>query len=128
MKILLDTSTFLFAVREPKALSSRARSLLLDQENERYLSVVSSWEITIKYGLGKLPLPARPDQFIPEHRTNLGADSLPLDEESALHVVRLPPVHRDPFDRILICQAIVHGMVLLTSDPVISRYPVRTAW
>jgi PIN domain nuclease of toxin-antitoxin system len=128
MKLLLDTVTFLLAAAEPEELSPRARSLLMDPENERYLSTVSSWEIAIKYSLKKLDLQQAPEQFIPEHRNQLGAESLALDEESALHLVRLPLLHSDPFDRMLICQAIVNGMVLVTPDPNISRYPVRTAW
>jgi len=128
MKLLLDTATFLHAALEPKKLSARAAKLLLDPENERYLSVVSSWEIAIKYSLGKLRLPNGPGHFIPTHREHMGATILPLDEESVFHVTRLPHLHRDPFDRILISQAIVHGMSLLTSDPEMSRYPVRTEW
>jgi PIN domain nuclease of toxin-antitoxin system len=128
MRLLLDTVTFLRVAGGHGEVSPRARDLLLDPDNETYLSTVSTWEIAIKYSLGKLRLTHRPDQFVPEHREKLATDELPLDEESALHVIRLPPLHQDPFDRILICQAIVHGMVLLTPDAVISRYPVRTAW
>ena len=128
MRLLLDTVTFLDAVLRPKDLSARAKDLLLDAENERYFSVASTWEITIKYSAGKLLLPDHPEQFIPEHRNKLAAGLLPIDEESVLHVTRLPLVHRDPFDRILISQALVHGMVLVTPDARIARYPVRTAW
>jgi PIN domain nuclease of toxin-antitoxin system len=128
MKILLDTVTFLDAALSSKDLSKHAKSLLLHAESDLYVSVVSYWEIAIKYSIGKLALPHSPDQFLPKHRTQLGAEILPLEEESALHVIRLPHLHNDPFDRILISQAIVHGMVLLTPDPRISRYPVRTAW
>ena len=128
MKLLLDTVTFLRAALGDSELSARARDLLLDEGNERYLSTVSSWEITVKYSLGTLPLPEAPDRFVPRHREMLAAHSLPLDEESALHVARLPQLHRDPFDRMLICQAIVGGMVLVTPDPLISQYPVRSAW
>ena len=128
MKLLLDTVTFLRGTLGEERLSARAAALLLDPENERYLSSISSWEICIKYSKGRLPLPERPERFIPNHREKLAIQELRLDEESAVHVSRLPHLHGDPFDRILICQAIVHGMVLLTPDPVISRYPVRTAW
>ena len=128
MKLLLDTVTFLDAVLQPEDLSPRAKALLLDPENERYFSIVSSWEIAIKYSLGRLALPSDPSHFIPEHRTKLAAEVLPIDEESVLHVTRLPPLHRDPFDRILICQALVHAMVFVTPDVRISKYPVRTAW
>ena len=128
MKILLDTVTFLDSALSSNDLSERAKSLLLDANSELYVSVVSYWEIAIKYSIGKLALPHNPDHFLPKHQTKLGADILALEEESALHVIRLPHLHSDPFDRILICQAIVHGMVLLTPDPRIYRYPVRTAW
>lgn len=128
MKLLLDTVTFLDAVIKPKDLSPKVKDLLLDPGNERYFSIVSSWEIAIKYSLGKLILPDSPELFIPEHRDKLAADMLAVDEESVLHVVRLPHLHRDPFDRLLICQAIVHGMVFVTPDPRISKYAVRTVW
>jgi PIN domain nuclease of toxin-antitoxin system len=128
MKLLLDTVTFLDAVLRPEDLSPRARDLLLSAENERYFSIASSWEIAIKYSAGKLTLPDHPEQFIPEHRHKLAADVLPIDEESVLHMTRLPPFHRDPFDRLLISQALVHAMVLVTPDTRIAKYPVRAAW
>jgi PIN domain nuclease of toxin-antitoxin system len=128
MKLLLDTVTFLDAVLDPKSLPPRVRDLLLHPESERYFSIVSSWEIAIKYSVGKLALPDTPERFVPEHREALAVDALALDEESVLHIVRLPHFHRDPFDRMLICQAIVHGMVLLTPDSRMARYPVRTIW
>ena len=128
MKLLLDTATFLWATLKPKELSAHAKHLLLDLENERYLSAVSSLEIAIQYSLGKIVLPKDPEQFVPEHREKLAAQELCLDEGSALHVTRLPHLHNDPFDRVLICQAIFHGMVLLTPDTIISKYAVRTAW
>jgi|SRR5438552_12625449 PIN domain nuclease of toxin-antitoxin system len=128
MKLLLDTVTFLRATLVPGELSGHAKELLRDADNERYLSIVSSWEIAVKYSLGRLVLTQSPYQFVLEHRAKLAADLLQLDEESVFHVTRLPHLHRDPFDRLLICQSIVHGMVLLTPDPAISRYPIRTAW
>jgi PIN domain nuclease of toxin-antitoxin system len=128
MKLLLDTVTFLDAVLQPEALSARVKDLLLDPQNERYVSLASSWEIVIKYTLGKLTLPGDPARFIPEHRDKLAADPLPVDEESILHLTRLPFLHRDPFDRILISQALVHGMVFVTPDIRIAKYPVRIAW
>src|SRR5262249_33639031 len=112
----------------PRDLSSRARDLLLDEENERYLSIASSWEIAIKYAAGKLDLPANPEQFVPEHRDHLATDVLAIDEESVLHLPKLPFHHRDPFDRILICQAIIHGMAIVTPDDRMTKYPIRTIW
>jgi len=128
VKLLLDTVTFLRASLGETELSDRARELILNDANECYLSAVSSWEIAIKHALGSLPLPEPPDRFIPRHRDQMGVEPLPLDEESALHLARLPQLHRDPFDRMLVCQAIVGGMVLVTPDALVSQYPVRSAW
>src|SRR5262245_31361818 len=128
MKLLLDTVAFLDAVLDPDSLSQQVKELLLNPDNERYFSIVSSWEIVIKYSLGKLILPGSPDRFISEHRNKLAADVLAVDEESVLHIARLPLIHRDPFDRLLISQSIVHGLVLVTPDPRIPKYPVRTIW
>jgi len=93
-----------------------------------FLSSVSSWEIVIKYGLRRLPLPSSPERYIPEKRSEHGIAALPFDEESALNVLRLPRLHGDPFDRMLVSQAIIHGMTLLTPDEAIIQYPVRTLW
>jgi PIN domain nuclease of toxin-antitoxin system len=128
MKLLLDTVVFLDAAFSAANFPPRAKDLLLHGDSELFISVASYWEIAIKYSLGKLNLPESPDRFVSVHRAKLGAETLPLDEESVFHVTRLPDIHNDPFDRILICQAIVHGMVLVTPDSRIPRYPVRTAW
>ena len=102
--------------------------LFVDPANEIYLSAVSAWEIAVKNALGRLPLPEPPERFIPARRKQHGIDTLPLEEEAALHLIRLPPYHQDPFDRMLICQAVVHSMVILTPDELILQYPVRTTW
>lgn len=128
MKIILDTCTFLWVISGSGELSSRARELFVDPTNEVYLSTVSTWEIGVKYALGRLPLPDPPEQFLPEQRERHGIESLPLQEEASLHLTRLPELHRDPVDRMLVCQAIVHGLVILTPDRLITQYPVRWAW
>lgn len=128
MRLLLDTCTFLWVIADAPQLSARARALVADPSNEVFLSAASSWEIAVKYALGRLPLPAPPERFVPDQREAHGLDALPIDEESALHAARLPALHRDPFDRMLVCQAIVHGLVVLGPDPLISQYPVRTTW
>ena len=128
MKILLDTATFLWAVTGASDLSKDARELFSDPENEIYLSSVSAWEISVKHALGKLPLPESPIKYVPAQRKEHGIESLDLDEEAALHLIRLPALHKDPFDRMLVCQAIVQGLVLLTPDKLITQYAVRTAW
>jgi len=128
MKILLDTCAFLWVASDSPRLSKTAAEALLDRNNERYLSSASAWEIGIKYAAGKLPLPERPDVFVPRVRQASGIEPLDIDEESALHAVRLPALHTDPFDRILVAQAIVHGMTILTPDAEIERYAVRVLW
>ena len=128
MRLLLDTSTFLWVISDAPDLSARARELFVDPGNEVYLSAVSAWEIAVKYALGRLPLPEPPERFVPIQRQQHGIDPLPLDEEVALHLARLPLLHKDPFDRMLVCQAIVHGLVILTPDKLVNQYPVRTMW
>lgn len=128
MKLLLDTCTFLWLITDDPALSSKARDLFVDPVNEAYLSTVSVWEIEVKFGLGKLPLPQAPERFIIEQRERHGIATLPLEEQSVFYLSRLPALHRDPFDRMLICQAIHHELTLLTPDPLITQYAVKTAW
>src|SRR5262245_55286140 len=128
MKLLLDTCTFLWIAADAPALSAKARELFREPENEVYLSAASTWEIGIKHNLGKLPLPEAPAQFVPAMREYHGIDALAIDEESALHAARLPELHRDPFDRLLVGQAIVHGLTLLTPDPLVAQYSVRVIW
>ena len=128
MRLLLDTCTFLWIASGASDLSSRARTLFEDPDNDVYLSAVSAWEIALKHAAGRLPLPQAPERFVPEQRRRHGIDPLELDEESALHLARLPLLHRDPFDRMLVCQAIVHGLVILGPDPLITQYPIRATW
>ena len=128
MKLLVDTCTFLWIASDSPRLSKTAASVFLDRNNERYLSAASAWEIGIKHATGRLPLPGRPDIFVPTVRDASGIASLEIDEESALHAGRLPGLHADPFDRMLVAQAIVHGMTILTPDPEIEKYAVRVLW
>jgi PIN domain nuclease of toxin-antitoxin system len=128
MKILLDTCAFLWIITDDPELSPRARELFFDPAHDIYLSAVSVWEIAIKHAIGRLTLPKKPEQFIPAQRTRHGITSLALEEEDTLYLTRLPDLHRDPFDRMLICQAIVNGMTILTPDESITSHPVRCAW
>jgi PIN domain nuclease of toxin-antitoxin system len=128
VRILLDTATFLWVVTDAPDLSDDARELFVDPDNEVYLSSVSTWEIAIKHSLGRLPLPDPPAKFVPTQRKHHGIESLALDEEAALHLARLPALHKDPFDRMLVCQAVVQNLVILTPDELVSQYPVRTIW
>lgn len=128
MRVLVDTCTFLWMADDAPELSSRARAVVTDPHNEAYLSAASPWEIAIKYALGKLPLPELPSQFVPTHRALLALIALPIEEEDVLALDRLPALHRDPFDRVLVCQALTHGLVIVSPDPQIQQYPVRTVW
>lgn len=128
MKLLLDTCTLLWIATADRALSRAAREAFADPENAVYLSAISVWEIALKHSLGKLPLPKPPMVFIPELRARHQIESLPLDERAALAVAQLPSLHRDPFDRMLICQTIMGGLTLVTPDPLITQYAVPTLW
>lgn len=128
MKVLLDTGPALWLAAGAPELSDRARELVMDPDNTIYLSAASAWEIAVKHVLGRLPLPEPPETFVPALREAYALLPLPIDEEAALYAHRLPPVHRDPFDRMLVCQAIAHGLQLATPDPDIRRYPVPTIW
>lgn len=128
MKCLLDTCTFLWILADSAQLSARVLDLFTDPANQAYLSSVSTWEMGLKHGLGRLAFPEPPLEFIPAMREAHGIEPLGLDQESTLYVSRLPAYHRDPFDRMLVCQAIVHDMVILTPDELIRQYPVKIAW
>lgn len=128
MRLLLDTCTFLWAIEGGRSLSAAAREALVAPEHDVFLSSVSAWEIAVKHALGKLPLPEPADRYIPAQRRARGFEPLPLDEEAALHLAKLPDLHRDPFDRMLVCQALVGALTIVTPDPAIARYPVRTLW
>ena len=95
-----------------------------DPANAVYLSVVSVWEASIKYHLGKLPLPALPDVYLPEQRRRHAITSLPLEEADLSPPQTLPPLHRDPFDRVLVSQALANGLMLVTVDAAVRMYPV----
>lgn len=128
MKLLLDTCTFLWIITGAQDLSDRAAALFSDPTHEVFLSSVSMWELSVKFSLGRLPLPEAPERFLPLQRERHRISSLALEERAVLHLHKLPSLHRDPFDRMLICQAIEHDCVVLTPDPLITQYPVRTIW
>ena len=124
MKILLDTCEFLWLVSGDARLSSKVITSVRDPQNEVFLSSVSFWEISLKHSLGKLPLPQPPSQFVPAQREKHLIASLVLDEVAVAQLSGLPALHRDPFDRMLICQAIAHGLNLASSDALVRQYPV----
>ena len=124
MKFLLDTHIFLWFISGDERLATALLAAIRNPDNEVYLSAISLWEAVVKYQLGKLPLPGAPDRYLPLQRERHHILSLPLDEASVTHLSKLPAVHRDPFDRMLICQAIEHGLMMVTVDDVFDQYPV----
>ena len=124
MRILLDTCEFLWLVTGDAKLSAAVADAVRNPQNEVYLSVVSFWEISIKHNLGKLPLPQAPAQFVPLQREKHFIAPLALDENSVARLNELSVLHRDPFDRMLVCQAQAHGLTLASSDNLVRQYPV----
>lgn len=124
MKLLLDTHIFLWFITGDKRLPGDMQHGIRDPGNEVYLSVVSLWETITKYQLGRLPLPEPPERFLPIQRERHQIASLPLDEASVSHLTGLPSLHRDPFDRMLICQAMAQGLTMVTVDKQIRAYSV----
>jgi PIN domain nuclease of toxin-antitoxin system len=126
MKLLLDTHLLLWAAGEPGQLPPAARALIADSANELIFSAASLWEIAIKRGLGRSDFQVDP-RLLRRGLLDNGYLELPITSEHALATDSLPPLHRDPFDRILVAQATVEGVALLTVDPVVARYrgPVR---
>jgi PIN domain nuclease of toxin-antitoxin system len=128
MRFLLDTHAFLWWITDDPQLSAVARGIIGDSDNELFLSVASAWEVAIKAGLGRLSLPERPDRFVPDQLTKNNIRPLPIEMSHALHVARLPAIHGDPFDRLIIAQSMLEKIPIITGDSVIPRYRVKTVW
>ncbi len=128
MKVLLDTHVFLWWITDDPKLSSRAREIMSNIENELYLSAASGWEISIKVQIGRLKLPDEPQRFIHSQMRTNAIQSLPILMNHALHVSTLPDHHRDPFDRLLIAQAQLEGFPILSADPQMAKYQIEAIW
>lgn len=120
MRLLLDTNAFLWALDDTERLTPATRSLLANEENDLFVSMASLWEIGIKVGAGKLT--AQPDWE--DHLSRMGAALLPIQMEHAREISRLPQLHRDPFDRMLVAQARVENLILVTADKHLAEYDV----
>jgi len=127
MKILLDTHLLLWAAGEPQRLSTQARTLIDDPDNELLFSAASLWEVSIKRGLGRedFKVDAR---LLRRGLLDNGYTELPIISDHVVATESLPLIHKDPFDRILVAQATVEGVTLLTIDSLVSQYPgpIRT--
>jgi PIN domain nuclease of toxin-antitoxin system len=125
MRILLDTHIFLWYISDDPRLSPRVKDAIELAANQVFFSAVSLWEAMIKYRLGRLPLPAPPEEYLPAQRERHQIETLVLDEASVSVLAQLPLHHRDPFDRMIICQALANDMIVATVDPAFQAYPVR---
>lgn len=128
MTLLLDTQAFLWVAIDDERMPRGLKAVLREPAHDLYLSAVSSWEIAVKAKAGKLRLHMPAWAFILEARERLGVLPLSMQEEAVAQVAKLPDLHRDPFDRMLVCQAIQHSMTIVTGDTQIQRYPVKTMW
>jgi PIN domain nuclease of toxin-antitoxin system len=128
VKYLLDTSVFLWAIGPYELLSQKAQDILDSGQHDLFLSAASSWEIAIKSSIDKLPLPEPAAQYVSRMLLTTGIRSLPITHIHALAVADLPRHHTDPFDRMLVAQAQLERMVLLTTDKNMLKYDVATLW
>ena len=122
MRLLLDTHVFLWYISGDNRLGGSIRDAISDPKNDVYLSVISVWESIIKHQIGKLQLPRPPEEYLPAQRARHLVSSLELDEASVANLASLPPIHRDPFDRMLVCQAIQHNLTIVTVDDAACAY------
>ncbi len=126
MKLLLDTHVWLWLALDPGRISAAVRDRFCRADTELYVSVASLWEVVIKTGLGKLNLPDPAETFWQRQTRDSGIVALVIRPEHVLDVAALPDVHRDPFDRLLVAQARVDGLTLVTADRKVRAYPVAT--
>ena len=124
MRLLLDTHIFLWYISADRRLPRVFRDAIRERTNQVHLSVASVWECVIKSDVGKLPLPKPPAEFLPQQREAHQIASLPIDENGLVYLAGLPPLHRDPFDRILVAQALQYGLTILTVDDAVRAYSV----
>lgn len=122
MKFLLDTHLLVWAAGQPERLSAATRALLDDPQNELLFSSASLWEVSIKRGLGRDDFRVDP-RLLRRGLLDNGYSELPITSEHAVSIDGLPPIHKDPFDRMLVAQAMVEGITLLTADPLVAQYP-----
>jgi len=128
MNYLLDTCTFLWYIQGSKELPSVVKEVIKSPENDIYLSVASFWEILVKEKINKFKFPTKAARYIPLQRSKHFIESLTLEEEAITYLSKLPDIHKDPFDRILVCQSLHHNMPLLTPDSMLQGYPIKTVW
>ncbi len=128
MRALLDTHTFLWWNLGDPQLSTAAQDFIGNGQNEILLSAASAWEIAIKYAKGRLTLPEPPERYVSNRMAHYGFQALPILVSHSLRIASLPPIHYDPFDRLLVAQSQMEDIPILTSDLEIAKYPVDIIW
>ena len=128
MRYLLDTGVWLWSLWEPERIAHKAREQIADLSNEVFLSAVTSWEVAIKAATGKLKLPEPPPSYVPRRMADQGLRPLPVTHPHALAVFGLPAHHHDPFDRLLLAQAMLENLIFVTADGILKKYSVEILW
>ena len=128
MKYLLDTHAFLWWITDDERLTSRARERIKNRRNQLYLSAASAWEMAIKARLGRLQVADDLEKFIPKQMALNAIHALPVQVGHALRVFALPPLHNDPFDRLLVAQSQMEDLPIITGDPQIAKYDLQVIW
>lgn len=123
MKLILDTHIFLWFISEDNRLSEDKIQTIIDPNNQIFLSVASIWECVIKYQTGKLYFPESPEIYLPQKRSDHLIKSLEITENTIKQLIKLPMIHKDPFDRLIICQCLEHNLTIITEDQTILTYP-----
>lgn len=128
MRVILDSHAFLWWLLDDPQLSDSSREIIGQPENDIVVSAITGYELTAKAARGRIALPGNPATFVGSRLSSEGFVSLPIGLEHATRAAVLPDIHRDPFDRILVAQAQIEGLPILTADPLIARYDVETIW
>jgi PIN domain nuclease of toxin-antitoxin system len=125
VRCLLDTHVWLWMLTQPERIRGEASDAIHASAGQLLLSAASSWEISMKYAIGRLPLPEEPETFVPARMRTTRVEALPVTHSHALHVASLPRHHSDPFDRLLVAQAQLEDLAIITADHAFDRYDVR---
>ena len=128
MRALLDTNSFLWFIAGSDRLSINARHIIIDQDNDLFLSIASLWEIAIKVSIGKLELLQSFDKLIPDQLNRNGINTFPILLNHLSELIQLPFHHRDPFDRLIIAQSMTEAMPVISNDPAFKMYPIEIIW
>lgn len=128
MRVLIDSHVFLWLGSDDERLPAQVRDLLADTRTRIVVSVATTWELTVKVMAGRLRLPREPELHFAEYLDDYASELLPIEQRHVEALPELPTIHADPFDRMLVAQALVEDIELVTGDETLQRYPIRTIW